>query len=168
MEAIFNRRSVRKYKDQVVEKDKIIELLKAAMQAPSAGNQQPWEFIVVQEKHTLKELSLVSPFAKFVEDAPLAIVLLSDEERLKYPQNWQQDMGAAAENILLEATDLGLGGVWLGVAPFEDREENIRNLFQLNDNLRPYCVIALGYPAEGLGNKFIDRYDESRVHFEKI
>lgn len=168
MEAIFNRRSVRKYKDQVVEKDKIIELLKAAMQAPSAGNQQPWEFIVVQEKHTLKELSLASPFAKFVEDAPLAIVLLSDEERLKYPQNWQQDMGAAAENILLEATDLGLGGVWLGVAPFEDREENIRNLFQLNDNLRPYCVIALGYPAEGLGNKFIDRYDESRVHFEKI
>ncbi|MDP0505968.1 MAG: nitroreductase family protein [Fusobacterium sp. JB019] len=168
MEAIFNRRSVRKYKDQVVEKDKIIELLKAAMQAPSAGNQQPWEFIVVQEKHTLKELSLASPFAKFVEDAPLAIVLLSDEERLKYPQNWQQDMGAAAENILLEATDLGLGGVWLGVAPFEDREENIKNLFQLNDNLRPYCVIALGYPAEGLGNKFIDRYDESRVHFEKI
>lgn len=168
MEAIFNRRSVRKYKDQVIEKDKIIELLKAAMQAPSAGNQQPWEFIVVQEKHTLKELSLASPFAKFVEDAPLAIVLLSDEERLKYPQNWQQDMGAAAENILLEATDLGLGGVWLGVAPFEDREENIRNLFQLNDNLRPYCVIALGYPAEGLGNKFIDRYDESRVHFEKI
>ncbi|MDP0493960.1 MAG: nitroreductase family protein [Fusobacterium sp. JB021] len=168
MEAIFNRRSVRKYKDQVVEKDKIIELLKAAMQAPSAGNQQPWEFIVVQEKYTLKELSLVSPFAKFVEDAPLAIVLLSDEERLKYPQNWQQDMGAAAENILLEATDLGLGGVWLGVAPFEDREENIKNLFQLNDNLRPYCVIALGYPAEGLGNKFIDRYDESRVHFEKI
>ncbi|MFK4784748.1 nitroreductase family protein [Fusobacterium sp. MFO224] len=168
MEAIFNRRSVRKYKDKPVEKEKVIKLLKAAMQAPSAGNQQPWEFIVVQEKDNLKELSKVSSFAKFVEDAAVAIVLLSDEERLKYPENWQQDMGAAAENILLEATDLGLGGVWLGVAPFEDREEHLKDMFLLNDNLRPYCVIALGYPVEGLGNKFIDRYDEKRVHFEKI
>lgn len=168
MEAIFNRRSVRKYTNQTVEEEKIIKLLKAAMQAPSAGNQQPWEFIVVRKKDTLKELSVTSPFAKFVEDAAIAIVLLSNEERLKYPENWQQDMGAAAENILIEATDLGLGAVWLGVAPFEDRENHIEDIFQLSENLKPYCLIALGYPMEGSENKFIDRYDEKRVHFEKI
>ncbi len=168
MEAIFIRRSIRKYKDQPVEKEKIEKLLRAAMQAPSAGNQQPWEFIVVQEKDNLKKLSKMSPYSKFIKDAPVAFVLIANEERMKFPEHWQQDMGAAAQNILLEAVELELGAVWVGVAPLEDRVNYVKNMFNLRETLKPYCVIALGYPAEGQENKFIDRYDETRVHFEKF
>lgn len=167
MNAIFKRRSIRKYKDQPVEKEKIEKLLRAAMQAPSAGNQQPWEFIVIQDKEKLKKLSLMSPYSNLIGAAPVAFVLLANEEKMKFPENWQQDMGAATENILLEAVDLELGTVWLGVTPLEDRTNYVKEMFGLKENLRPYCVIALGYPADGEENKFIDRYDKTRVHYEK-
>jgi nitroreductase len=137
------------------------------MQAPSAGNQQPWEFIVLQNKENLKKLSLMSPYSKPIADAPLAFILLASEERMRYPENWEQDMGAAAENVLLEAVDLELGAVWLGVVPLEDRVNYVREMFGLKDNISPYCVIAIGYSADGQENKFIDRYDERRVHYEK-
>ena len=167
MEVILTRRSVRKYKDQPIEKEKIDILLKAAMQAPSAGNQQPWEFIVVQERENLIKLSGMSPYSKLVKDAPLALVLLGNEERMKFSDNWQQDMGAATENILLQAVELKLGAVWLGAAPNEDRENYLKEKLDLPEHIRPFCIIAIGYPADGQGNKFIDRYDEKRVHYER-
>ncbi len=168
MEAIFNRRSVRKYKDELVENEKIDKILRAAMQAPSAGNQQPWEFIVVKEKDNLKKLAKMSLYSKPIGEAPVAILLLANEERMRFSECWQQDMGAAAQNILLEAVELGLGSLWLGVAPIEDREKYVKNIFDLQDSLKPYCVITLGYPAEGQENKFIDRYDETRIHLERF
>ncbi|MGB4587713.1 MAG: nitroreductase family protein [Clostridiaceae bacterium] len=168
MEAIFTRRSIRKYKNQPVEKEKIDKLLKAAMQAPSAGNQQPWEFIVVQERENLVRLSEASPYSKPVKDAPLAFVLLGNVERMKFPENWQQDMGAATENILLQAVELKLGAVCIGIAPSEDRENFVKKMYSLPENIKPFCIIAIGYPAEGQENKFIDRYDEKRVHYEKF
>lgn len=166
MNSIFTRRSIRKYQDKIVEKDKIEKLLRAAMQAPSAANQQPWEFIVIQDKGKLGKLSEMSPYSKLLAKAPLAIILIANKENLKFPDSWQQDMGAAAENILLEAVELGLGAVWLGTAPEEDRINYIKDMFNLKENIIPYCVISLGYP-EGEGNKFIDRFDESKVHYEK-
>lgn len=166
MNAIYNRRSIRKYKDKSVEEEKIEKLLRAAMQAPSAVNQQPWEFIVVQNKESLKELSKVSQYSKMIEKAPLAFVLLGNVDRMKAPGNWEQDMGAATQNILLEAVELGLGSVWIGVAPVEDRMNFVKEMFDLKDNIKPYCAIAIGYP-DGEENKFIDRYDETRIHYEK-
>lgn len=167
MDAIFNRRSLRKYKDRPVENEKVDKLLRAAMQAPSAGNQQPWEFIVVQEKDSLKKLSEMSPYSNFIADAPVAFVLLANEERMKFPENWQQDMGAATENILLHAVEQELGAVWLGVAPLEDRVNYLIEIFDLPQNIKPFAVISIGYPAEGQENKFIDRFDKTRVHYEK-
>lgn len=167
MKAIFNRRSVRKYKNQAVENDKINKLLRAAMQAPSAGNQQPWEFIVLQDKDNLKKLSQMSPYSKLIADAPLAFILLGNDERIKYPENWQQDMGAATQNLLLEAVELDLGAVWMSAAPLEDRMNYIKEMFDLKENLMPYCVVAVGYPEEGKGNKFVDRFDETRIYYEK-
>lgn len=166
MDSISIRRSIRKYKDKPVEKKKIDKLLRAGMQAPSAGNQQPWEFIVIENKDTLKKLSDVSPYAKLVADAPLALLLLGNDNELKYPQYWQQDMAASAENILLETVNLNLGGVWMGVAPEKDRMNFVKNLFDLNENIKPFAIIAIGYP-DGQENKFIDRFDESRIHYEK-
>lgn len=166
MENILIRRSVRTYKDIKVENEKIEKMLRAAMQAPSAGNQRPWEFIVVENKEKLKGLSQVCQYSKLVANAPLAIVLLADEKRMVFPENWEQDMGAATQNLLLEAVELDLGAVWLGVAPFDDRMGRVRDLFDLEGNIKPYAIVAVGYPKDGQGNKFVDRFDESRIHYE--
>lgn len=165
MKEIFSRVSVRQFKETTVEKHKIEKILRAAMQAPSAGNQQPWEFIVVENRETLSKLAGMSPYSKFLQAAPLAIVIMANKDRMKYPENWQQDLGAATENILLEAVHLELGGVWLGVAPLEDRMNYVSNVFELEDNIVVYAVVPIGYPA--VKNRVQDRYDAKRVHFEK-
>ena len=167
MDVIFKRKSIRRYKEQAVEQEKIEKLLRAAMQAPSAANQQPWEFIVVREKAILEKIAEISSYSKMVADAPLAIVLLGNEDRMRLQHHWEQDMAVATQNILLEATYLGLGGVWLGVAPMKDRMELISNLFGLKSKLRPFCVIPIGYPDEGLDNNPVDRFDPDRIHYEK-
>ena len=165
MNSIFNRVSIRSFKNEKVEEEKIEKILRAAMQAPSAGNQQPWEFIVVEDKNTLSNLSDMSPYAKFIKDAPIAIVVLGNTKRMRFPENWMQDLGAATENILLEITELGLGGVWATVAPLEDRMNYISDVFSLPENIKPYCVIPIGYPV--LNMKAKDRYDESKIHREE-
>ena len=88
MEVIFNRRSIRRYKKQAVEEEKIEKILRAAMQAPSAANQQPWEFIVVRDKDNLKKLSEISAYSKMVAEAPLAIVVLGNEDRMRLQHHW--------------------------------------------------------------------------------
>lgn len=166
MEIIFNRRSIRKFENKPVEKDKIDKILRAAMQAPSAGNQQPWEFIVVENKDTLEKLSQMTPYAKPVAGSGVTFVLLANKDSLKIPTAWQQDMSAAAENMLLEATHLGLGSLWLGVSTLDSAMDYVRDLYQLSDNFLPFALIAVGYP-DGQKNEFVDRYNADKVHYEK-
>lgn len=137
MDEIFNRRSIRKFKDQAVEPDKIDRLLRAAMQAPSAGNQQPWEFIVIQDKERLAQVSGTSPYAKPIAGSAVTFVLLANEKELKIPTAWEQDLSAATQNLLLEAVHLGLGGVWFGVTTSDAVAENVRKFFELPENIRP-------------------------------
>lgn len=165
MEEIFIRRSIRKFKAQEVEPEKIDKLLHAAMQAPSAANQQPWEFIVVQDKEKLAQLAETSPYAKLAANSAVTFVLLANDKDLIVPAGWEQDMGAAAQNMLLEAVHLGLGGVWLGVATSDAVAENVSRLFELPDHIRPFALISIGYP-DGQKNEFIDRYKADRVHYE--
>ncbi|MBP2630366.1 MAG: nitroreductase [Firmicutes bacterium] len=165
MKEIFNRRSIRKFKNQAVEPEKIDRLLRAAMQAPSAANQQPWEFIVVQEKDILEKLSQVSPYAKPAAHSAVTFVLLANENELKVPTAWEQDMSAATQNLLLEAVHLELGGVWFGVATADSVIENVRHLFNLPNHLKPFALISVGYP-DGQKNEFIDRYKAEKVHDE--
>lgn len=166
MDEIFNRRSIRKFTDEEVDDEKIEKLLRAAMQAPSAANQQPWEFIVVREKKALKELSEVSLYAKPTEGSSVTIVLLADSNYFKVPTAWEQDLGAASQNILLEAVHLKLGAVWMGIATSETATENVTKLYQLPENIKPFALIAVGYPAEQK-NEFVDRYKPERIHYEK-
>ena len=167
MNAIFNRRSVRKYVKKEVEGEKIERLLKAAMQAPSAGNQQPWEFIVVSNEEMLGKLSQVSPYAGPVKDAPLGIVILGNEkgESVKFPECLPQDLAAATQNLLLEAVEVGLGAVWLGVAPVEERMAAVRTLFALSESVVPFAIVAVGYSETQ--NTYVDRYQKTKVHYEK-
>ena len=116
MNSIFTRVSIRKYQDRPVEKEKTIAILKAAMQAPSAANQQPWEFYVVTNKEKLKALSETHPYAGMTKDAPIAIVAAYRKDCM-LPDYAQIDLSIAMENLWLETDAQGLGGVWLGIAP---------------------------------------------------
>jgi len=164
MDAVLKRRSIRRYTDKPVSDDEVNKLLEAAMSAPSAGNEQPWHFIIVKDKDKLMELSGFSPFATALKYAPLGVVVCGDLTLERHGGFWAQDCSAAVENILIEAVYLGLGGVWLGVYPLKERIEYIKKQFGLSDNIMPFSVIPIGYPARDM--PFVKRYRRDRVHFE--
>ena len=163
MNEIFERVSIRRFTEQKVEDEKVELFLRAAMQAPSGGNQHSEQFIVVRNTELIRKLREAARPYGALESATLAIVTLADQEKMKFEELWRHDLGAVCENILLEATSLGLGAVWMSADGTRDRQDKIRKLFDIPDNLLPFSVIALGYPAEE--KKAISRYDESRVQY---
>lgn len=162
MESIFHRISVRKYQDRPVERQKLDQILRAGMAAPSACNQQPWEFYVVTDKEKLKELSNAHAYTGLVADAAAAIVPVYRTE-LIVPEFAQIDMSIAQENMWLETDALGLGGVWMGIAPHEDRMRFVEQVLQIPEHLHAFSIFALGYPAEERPQQ--DRYDAARIHY---
>ena len=164
MENIFHRVSIRKYEDKPVEKEKILQILKAGMQAPSACNQQPWEFYVVENREVLKQLGESSPFSAPAGKAPVAIVTAYREE-CDLPEFAQIDMSIMMENLWLAADEIGLGGVWLGVAPREERMKDVEKIVGIPAGQRAFGVFALGYPDEERTQQ--DRFDQSRIHYVK-
>ena len=160
MNNIFHRISVRKYQDRQVEKEKIEAILRAAMQAPSAGNQQPWAFYVVTNREKLEALSKVHPYAGMVKAAPAAIVSAYKKE-CWMPEFAQIDLSIAMENLWLETDAQGLGGVWLGIAPLEDRMKAVEEILDIPDTLRAFAIFPFGYPAE-------ERKQQNRFEPERI
>ena len=162
MNAIFHRVSIRKYQEKEVEREKIVMMLRAAMAAPSACNQQPWEYYVVTNKEKIAELSQVSPYAGCAKDAPVVFVPCFRKELIA-PSYADIDMSASVENLLLEADELGLGAVWMGISPMEERMEAVRKVIGIPENLSAFALVPCGYPAEERVQQ--DRYDEGRVHY---
>ncbi len=162
MKNIDIRRSIRSYLDNDVEYEKIEKILRAAMQAPSAGNQRPWEFVVVRNKELLMKLSEMGPYSKMIAKAPVAIVLIGKERDLVFEDLWTQDMGACTQNLLLEIVEQGMGGVWLGVAPLVERMQYVKDVLNLKEG-KPFAVVPFGYTEDK--NKYIDRYEENRVMY---
>lgn len=165
MEAIFMRTSVRNYENRPVEEEKIERILRAAMAAPSAVNQQPWEFYVVTNKDILKALSEASPYAGMAAKASVAIVVCGRKDGLIVPELVEVDLALATENILLAIEAQGLGGVMLGIAPFAERMEKVARAIGLPENLSVFTVVPFGYPAKK--NLQQNRYDEARIHYMK-
>ncbi len=159
---IFTRTSIRKYKDQPVEEEKLDRLLRAAMQAPSAGNQQPWEFYTVTSKDKLAALAESSPFAGCTKDAPAAIVVCSRTTKIRWLDYAEIDCSIACENIWLEAEQLDLGTVWLGIAPLKGRMDKVREILGIPEELNAFAIMPVGYPDETRTQQ--DRYDASRIH----
>ena len=162
MQEIYTRVSIRRFEDKPVEKEKIEALLRAAMAAPSAGNQQPWEFYVVTDRSMLEALSRVSPYAGCAGKAPAAIVS-AYREKLWAPAYAQIDMSIAMENLWLACSEQGLGGVWLGIAPIEDRMKAVEEIVGIPERQRAFAVFPLGYPAEERRQQ--DRFDSERIHY---
>ncbi|PUU86449.1 nitroreductase family protein [Halanaerobium sp.] len=165
MKEIFKRRSIRKYLDKKVEEEKIQKLLKAAVAAPSAGNEQPWHFIVIKAREHLDQLAEIHPYAKMLKEAPLAVAVCADLNEQKYDGFWVQDCSAATQNILLEAVSLELGAVWIGCHPAEDRERVISEYLEVPENVKTLSLISIGYPAEEKGE--VDRLSDDIIHQEK-
>lgn len=162
MEAIKARRSIRKYRQDPVEEEDLIPLIRAAMYAPSAGNQQPWEFIIIDDKSLLEQIALKHSNAHMLAAAPAAVLICADLSREKHEDFWIQDCAAATQNFLLAAHDRGLATCWVGVYPRENRVKDINKIFDLPSKIIPFSLIAVGKPAEEIATP--DRFDSSRIH----
>jgi nitroreductase len=166
MNSIFKRRSIRSFTDEKVSKETMEQIIRAGMQSPSAMNAQPWEFIVTNQMGDKVAIAEASPYASCVKNADYAIIVLSNHKKADRDDTWWvQDLSAATENMLLAITEASLAGVWFGFYPNEKRVNALKNHFDLDENLVPFSVIAVGHSDEE--NKFIDRYDESKVHWRE-
>lgn len=165
LQAIKTRRSIRKFLDKPVPSDIVREILEAAMFAPSAGNEQPWQFIVFDDRKFLDEVPRICATASMCRQAPLAILVCADSSLEKYPGFWVEDCSAATENLLLAAHALGLGAVWTGIYPLKDRVEAFRRRLSLPEEITPFALVALGYPNEAPAAP--RRYREERVHYSE-
>jgi nitroreductase len=161
IEAIQTRRSIRKFTPEPVPEESIQKLLEAAMFAPSAGNQQPWHLIVVDDRELLDQIPSVHPYSKMVRQVGTAIVVCGNLQRERHKGYWTQDCAAATQNLLLAARALGLGAVWLGVHPRDERVTGLRALLGLPDHIVPLALVPVGHPAEDKGP--VERYDEAKV-----
>ena len=160
IKTIFSRRSIRKYTDEPVGETDVRTLLEAAMAAPSASNRKPWHFVVVNEREMLDRLGEAHPYGKMLFEAPLCIAVCGDTRIAQH--YWVQDCSAATENLLLAATALGLGAVWLGVYPRENRIAAMRSVLDLPEEVVPLSLVSIGRPAEEKEPR--TQYDQTRVH----
>lgn len=163
MKAILSRRSIRRFLPGPVPEELMLELLEAAMCAPSAGNEQPWQFVVIDQRRLLDEIPKFHPYAGMLAEAPVAILVCGDMEKDLHKGYWVQDCSAAVENILIAVVEKGLGAVWVGVYPKEDRVLAMRALLGIPESIVPFALIPLGYPAEEKPPS--GRFDAGRIHY---
>ncbi len=164
---IFARRSVRRFEKRDVPESMVKDLLEAAMAAPSAVAKDPWHFIVVRDAETRARLAVGLPHGQMLQESPVGIVVCGDLDRA-HDRNLSyllQDCSAAIENLLLAASLLGLGAVWLGIHPREERVTHTRSLFQLPGSIIPVSAVAVGWPAERPAAR--TRYRDAAVHRER-
>ncbi|WP_439182843.1 flavin reductase [Carboxylicivirga taeanensis] len=165
---IYNRKSVRHYTSELVAEEQLNELLRAGMAAPTAMDKRPWAFVVVRERALLDSLAANLPYAKMLQQATAAIVVCGDLTKTldgDAQQYWIQDCSAATQNILLAAESMGLGAVWTGVHPRQERIETVTGLLKIPETAIPLNVIAVGHPTGVDQPK--DKWDETTIHWER-
>lgn len=169
IESIMTRTSVRKYTDQQIEPEKIEKILKVGMSAPTAGNRQPWEFYVVTDTTIIKQFTKVTKYTAPMNENALTAIVVCGNPSKSFPGNdqlyWVQDASAATENILLATHAMGLGAVWCGVYPGEDRVATLRGLLDIPQELTPLNIIMMGYPAAE--PKIKDKWKPEKIHYVK-
>ena len=165
LDVIRRRRSIRKYHSTPVSDTVLQELVEAGMCAPSAGDEKPWDFIVITERMLLDKIAVIHPYALMMSQVPVAIVVCCDMKLEHLKNHAVIGCAAATENILLAAESLKLGAVWLGIYPEADRVANFKKLFELPDNIMPFALIPVGQPAEEKLPR--GRFDASRVRYNK-
>lgn len=165
MREIFERRSIRNFTQYSIPDEKITNLLKAAMQAPSAGNVQPWSYVVIDDRSILKSITRFHPYSSMLLTAPDAILVCAHPDKEIFHGFWPQDCSAATENILLECVSNNLGSVWLGIYPYDDRINGMRRILKLPEEIIPFSLVAIGVPTTKVSP--ILRFDQSRIYSNK-
>ncbi|MGY5876779.1 MAG: nitroreductase family protein [Candidatus Thorarchaeota archaeon] len=164
LEALYSRRSIRKFVMKEIPDNNVKQILRAGMSAPNSGNQRLWQFVVVRDRNQMEKIIEAYPYAVMLRDVPVAIIVCYDKNREKYEDRWQMDCSNASLNLLLAAHGLGFGGLWLEVYPIQERIEMMQEFFGMTEDVIPLSVIAIGHPAEE--KPPIDRYEESLVHYD--
>ncbi len=165
---ILTRASVRAYTEQTVEAEKVEKLLRAGMAAPTARDQRPWHFVVVDDRDVLDSLANTNKHGSMLKKAPLAIVVCGDMDLALEgiaQDYWIQDCSAAIENILLAAHGMGLGAVWTGNYPIEERITAVKKVLHLPSEIIPLGTLVIGYPAQKVEPK--DKWDESNISYNE-
>ncbi|MEJ5302830.1 MAG: nitroreductase family protein [Bacteroidales bacterium] len=165
MDIIRERRSIRKFKTTDISQEDVHSILDAAMHAPSAGNQRPWHFIVFRNEETKKMLAQTGPNARFAAECPVVILVCGDTSRETHKGYWPVDCAAAVQNMLLEATARGLGSLWLGVYPRQERIDYLSQNLQLPKHIVPFALVCFGYAADHPSKRGF--YDPALVSFER-
>lgn len=167
MSNILQRKSVRSFTNQPIEKSKLDTLVRAAMAAPTGKDMRPWKFVVVNDKQAMKSLAAQLPYSKMLAEAQAAIVVCGDmsvvDKDGKPSTNWTFDCSAATENLLLQAEAMGLGAVWTGAYPYDERVAAVKVALKLPDNIIPLNVIPIGYPKGNPQPK--DKYNADNIHY---
>ena len=165
IENIMTRSSVRTYTAELVDSADVITLLKAGMAAPTAMNRQPWVFVVITDAARRAAMAAELPYCKMAATAPLLIAVCRDKAKFieDAPEYWVQDCSAATENILLAAHAIGLGAVWTGVYPVQDRVEMVSKALGLPEGIIPLNIICIGHPDSD--NPAKDKWDPAKVHY---
>lgn len=161
LDAIHTRRSIRRFTADPVGRDQLMTLIQAAVAAPSAGNEQPWHFIVVTDRALLDGVPDIHQYAAMSRQAQAAVLLLGDPGLEKYPGFWVQDLSAATQNLLLAAHGTGLGAVWCGIYPDAARVVAFRKMFKIPESVIPFAYVPIGFPAEP--KERVNRFDPARV-----
>lgn len=161
LDYILDRRSIRRFTDQKIDNEKIKIILTAAMYAPSAVNMQPWHFVVIDDPSMMEKIMEIHPYARMLQTASHAVVVCGDEHLQHDDGYWVVDCGAATQNLLLAAQTLGLGSCWVGLHPREERKTSFSRLLHLPSNVKPFALVALGYPEE-------HKPRPERFHAEKV
>lgn len=166
LDLLFSRRSIRRYKEGVIEKETMEKVVHAGMVAPSAFNQQPWQFVIINEKDRLKEIALLHPFASMAKYASGFILVCADPSRDKRDlRMWPQDCAAATQNMLLAAHALELGAVWIGIYPNKKQITLFRKLCSIPKETIPFSGVCVGIPNKS--KPPADRFDKEKIHWNK-
>lgn len=158
MDYILSRRSIRKYKENEVSDEMINEIVKAGMNAPAARNLKVSEYIIIKEKEVLKRIVEKNSHAHMLNEAPVGIVVCGKEAS----EFWVQDLAASTENILLKATELGLGSCWIGIYPIDQKEKDMKEILNIPEDIRVFSLISIGYANEE--KEMNNVFDKLRVH----
>lgn len=167
LENILSRKSVRSFTDAAVSREQLDTLVRAAMAAPTGRDMRPWQFVVLDDHGVIERLSDAMPRAKMLEECAAVIVVCGDmsvtDQDGNPSVNWTFDCSAATENCLLMAEAMGLGAVWVGVWPYDDRVAAVKETLRLPEHIQPLNLIPVGYPKGDPQPK--DKYDAERIHF---
>ena len=164
LEAIFTRRSIRKFTGDPVTDQELETVLRAGFHAPSAHNYKPWEFIVIRDKSTFERIASFHPYAKMLPQAEVAIIICGDVKKQEMTGFLVEDCAAATENMLLAAHGTGLGAVWCGLYPEEALTTGMKEVCKLPEEMIPVGMVVLGHKGEE--KKVYDKFDQTKLHYE--